>query len=217
MVLTSILVGNIVLEQTVYIVDDEVDICESVQTILKSVGVTSRCFSSGTEFLRLWRGELEGCVMLDMRMPGLSGMEVLAELHEASKVLPVVLFTSYLDVQQTVDAMKAGAFDYIPKPFTQTGLVEKVRAALEYNSKLLALHQQHLDVVSALSQLTTRERQVLDMIVEGRTSKNIASALGISSFTVDNHRARILDKMRATTTGQLVQMVCTTIALLGKS
>lgn len=205
------------LEQIVYIVDDEVDICESVQTVLKSVGVTARCFSSGTEFLRLWRGELEGCVMLDMRMPGLSGMEVLAELREASKVLPVILFTSMLDVQQTVDAMKAGAFDYIPKPFSQPTLIDKVRVALEHNAKQIALHQQHLSIVSALSQLTSRERQVLDMIVEGRTSKNIATALGISSFTVDNHRARILDKMRATTTGQLVQMVCTTMALLGKS
>ena len=205
------------MEQTVYIVDDELDICESVQTVLKSVGLTARCFSSGTEFLRLWRGELEGCVMLDMRMPGLSGMEVLAELREASKVLPVILFTSMLDVQQTVDAMKAGAFDYIPKPFSQPTLIDKVRVALEHNSKQIALHQQHLSIVSALSQLTSRERQVLDMIVEGRTSKNIATALGISSFTVDNHRARILDKMRATTTGQLVQMVCTTMALLGKS
>jgi two-component system response regulator FixJ len=155
--------------------------------------------------------------MLDMRMPGLSGMDVLAELREASKVLPVILFTSTLDVQQTVDAMKAGAFDYIPKPFSQPTLIDKVRVALEYNSKQMALHQQHLSIVSALSQLTSRERQVLDMIIEGRTSKNIATALGISSFTVDNHRARILDKMRATTTGQLVQMVCTTIALLSKS
>ena len=136
-------------------------------------------------------------------------MEVLSELRETSKILPVILFTSTIDVQQTVDAMKAGAFDYLSKPFTQQALMEKVRTALAHNLKMLDHNRQHLDVLSALSQLTQRERQVLDMIVEGRTSKNIATSLGISSFTVDNHRARILDKMRAMTTGQLVQMVCT--------
>lgn len=205
------------LDQIVYVVDDEQDILESVQSLLKAEGFNVQTFAGGTDFLRMWRGELKGCVMLDMRMPGLSGMDVLAELRETSKVLPVILFTSTIDVQQTVDAMKAGAFDYIPKPFTLSALAEKVQNAFSYNVKMLEHHRQNLDVLSALSQLTLRERQVLDMIVEGRTSKNIATSLGISSFTVDNHRARILDKMRATTTGQLVQMVCTTLALLSKT
>lgn len=204
------------MDQIIYVVDDEQDILESVQSLLKLEGFRAEAFSCGADFLKQWHGELRGCVLLDMRMHGMSGMDVLAELREAAKVLPVILFTSTIDVQQTVDAMKAGAFDYLPKPFTQQALMEKVRSALSHNLKMLDDHRQNLEVLSALSQLTQRERQVLDMIVEGRTSKVIATSLGISSFTVDNHRARILDKMRAVTTGQLVQMVCTTLALVGK-
>lgn len=205
------------LDQIIYVVDDEQDILESVTALLRADGFQVQGFPSAAEFLRLWRGELKGCIVLDMRMPGMTGMDLLAELRESSKILPVILFTSTIDVQQTVDAMKAGAFDYLPKPFSQTALLEKIKSALEHNVKMLEDHRQSMEVLSALSQLTQRERQVLDMIVEGRTSKNIATSLGISSFTVDNHRARILDKMRATTTGQLVQMVCTTLALVGKN
>lgn len=205
------------MDQIIYVVDDEQDILDSVQSLLKLEGFRVEAFPCGADFLRLWRGELRGCILLDMRMHGMSGMDVLSELRESAKILPVILFTSTIDVQQTVDAMKAGAYDYLSKPFTQQALMEKVNAALAHNLKMLDHHRQNLEVLSALSQLTQRERQVLDMIVEGRTSKVIATSLGISSFTVDNHRARILDKMRAVTTGQLVQMVCTTLALVGKT
>lgn len=187
-------------------------VTESIQGALVTQGFSVRSFGSGDEFLRHWRGDLGGCALLSADLAGNPGFEILRQLREAVGILPVILYSETAGVPTAVEAMKAGAFDFVVKPFTIECLSDKIRSALHHNGRMIEMQKTHLNVMSALSQLTQRERQVLDLLIEGRTSKHIATMLSISSFTVDNYRARILDKMRATTTGQLVQMVCTALA-----
>lgn len=198
----------------IFIVDDEVDVADSIQDILTPLSADVQKFHNGEDFFRSWRGDLEGVVLLDMKLPGVSGLQVLSQMKETTRILPVIMIASLVDIQLAVGAIKAGAFDFIAKPFSADNLLEKVHMALAYNRRMLDTQRVHADVLSSLSQLTGREREILDLIVEGQTSRSISGSLGISVYTVDNHRARILDKMRATTTGHLVQMVVNATARL---
>ena len=190
----------------VYIVEDEAEICEDVRTLLESNGYKVHSYSSGEDFLDGWDGSLVGCLLLDMRMAGMSGLEVLNRISDATKVLPVLLFTSLLDMHLAVQATKNGVHDYCPKPFSPDVILAKVHDALVVNESRLKDQAKNIQTLQALTSLTVREREILDLLCDGLSSKQIGEALGISSFTVDNHRARIMSKLGVNSVSQVVQM-----------
>jgi FixJ family two-component response regulator len=190
----------------VYIIENEADICDEVVSILSEHNISALGFKNGESFFESWDGTLEGCLLLDMRLDGMSGFDVLEKIADATKILPVILFTSVLDMQLAVEATKNGVYDYCAKPFTTEHLVAKVTEALRVNAERRRLHAQHLSTLQAISRLTDREREILDHLCSGKSSKQIAEDLGISSFTVDNHRARIMNKMGANSVSQVIQL-----------
>lgn len=190
----------------VYIVEDEVEISEDVSRLLESNGFSVHSYRTGEDFLARWDRNLEGCVLLDMRLPGISGQEVLSRMGDASRILPVILFTSVMDMQLAVEATKNGIYDYCPKPFLPEVLLSKINEALLVNASRRKELDSHIKTIQALSSLTEREREILDFLCEGKSSKKIGEELGISSYTVDNHRARIMSKMGVNSVTQIVQM-----------
>ena len=190
----------------VIIVEDEVEIGEDVAGLLESTGYTVALFRTGEDFLSNWDRSLEGCLLLDTRLPGISGLELLARISDSARILPVILFTSVMDMQLAVEATKSGIYDYCPKPFIPEVLLSKINDALIVNGQRRADMAGHVKTIQALSSLTDREREILDFLCEGKSSKKIGEELGISSYTVDNHRARIMSKMGVNSVTQIVQL-----------
>ena len=147
-----------------------------------------------------------GCLLLDVRMPGMSGLELQAHLAREDPGLPVIVITGHGDITMAVKAMKSGAVDFIEKPFHDEDLLTSIRNALDFDEKQRALQSQRAQIAVRLAELTPREHEVMDMVTEGHANKEIASALGVSSKTVEAHRARVMDKMRATSLAELVRM-----------
>ena len=190
----------------IFLVEDEVEIAETVAALLSASGYTPEVFSSGDEFIEKWDRSLRGCLLLDMRMPGLSGLDVLKAMGDASRVLPVILFSSIMDMQVALTAGQLGVFDFCPKPFAPEILLEKVRVALEANKSRVETQQEKVRTIEGLSQLSKRETEILDHLCQGLSSKQIAECLKISPLTVDNHRARIFAKMSVNSVSHLVQL-----------
>lgn len=188
----------------IYIVDDKVS--DDVSALFASNGHNVLSFNSGEDFLDGWDRSLEGCLLLDIRLPGISGLDLLSKISDSAKVLPVIMFTSVMDMQVAVQATKNGVYDYCPKPFSPEILISKVTNALQENAQRLSKMSNHIKTIQALSTLTDREREVLNFLCEGKSSKKIAQELGISSYTVDNHRARIMSKMGVNSVTKIVQM-----------
>jgi FixJ family two-component response regulator len=193
-------------KSVVYVIEDDEDIRNEVSTVLESEGYIVSCHSSGEDFFKQWDGALDGCMLLDMRMPGMSGLDVLNKLGEATRILPVLLFTSVLDMQLAVQAGKSGVHDICPKPFTVEVLLAKIEDAIKVNLSRKRTHSDRLATIQSLTQMTARERDVLNRLCDGKSSKQIAEDLGISPYTVDNHRARIMDKLGANSVSQVVQL-----------
>lgn len=191
---------------TIYIVEDEGDIGDDVRAILEASGYSVSIYRNGEDFLANWNRSLEGCLLLDTRLPGISGLDVLARISDCARILPVILFTSVMDMQLAVEATKNGVHDYCPKPFSPNLLLSKVSEALVVNGKRIKENSMHIKTIQALATLTDREREILDFLCEGKSSKKIGEELGISSYTVDNHRARIMSKMGVNSVTQIVQM-----------
>ena len=190
----------------VYIIEDDLDIRSEVSTILESHGFLTSCHEDGEDFFKRWDGGIDGCMLLDMRMPGMSGLDVLDKLGPVTNVLPVLLFTSALDMQLAMRAGKSGVYDICPKPFSVEIILAKVQDAIKVNQSRRVTHADHLATIQSLSQMTSREREVLDRLCGGKSSKQIAEELGISPYTVDNHRARIMSKLGAKSVSQVVQL-----------
>ncbi len=195
------------IQPTVYIVDDDDAVRESLKALFQSVGMVVETFASAGEFLASLEGPCVGCLLVDVRMPGLSGLELQAKLTERQVALPVIVITGHGNVEMAVRAMKAGAKDFIEKPFNEQLLLERVQACLDESQ----LAQRELDrlrsVKLRLEQLTTREREVLAFLVQGKPSKLIASELGISPKTVDVHRARVMEKIGIKSLAELIRLV----------
>jgi len=192
--------------QTVFIVDDDDGVRESLAVLLEAGGFNVAQFSSGSAFLAAVKPAQNGCLVLDVRMPGLSGLEVQARLGELSVSLPVIIMTGHGDLKMAVQAMKAGAVDFIEKPYNPENLTAAVRAALSKSAESRAAAHQAGEVRQRLARLTTRERQVLDELVIGNLNKVIAFNLDISPRTVEIHRARAMDKMQARNLAHLVRL-----------
>lgn len=193
--------------ETVHIVDDDEALRDSLVWLLESEGHAVATHASAEEFLAHWKPQLRGCLLLDVRMPGMSGLELHEKLVSEGSTLPVVFITGHGDVPMAVSALKRGAVDFIEKPFNDRDLLTLITQCLELDRERSSQRRQDAEVSRRLEQLTSREREVLDLIVGGRLNKQIADALGISIKTVEVHRARVMEKMGVASLAELVQQV----------
>ncbi len=191
---------------TVYVVDDDEAVRDSLQWLLEGKDYRVRCFDSAESFLTRFDPREVACLIADIRMGGMSGMELQDRLLERQSPLPIVFITGHGDVPMAVESMKKGALDFIQKPFDETQLVNMVERMLEAARDLFAEHQQAVNRETLLAKLTTRESQVLERIVAGRLNKQIADDLGISIKTVEAHRANIMEKLGANTVADLLKI-----------
>ena len=191
---------------TVYVVDDDEAVRDSLQWLLDGKGYRVRCFDSAESFLSRYDPREVACLLVDIRMGGMTGLELQARLIEIRSPLPIVFITGHGDVPMAVDTMKKGAMDFIQKPFNEADLVRLVEQMLEHAKDSFADSQLAANRDSLLSKLTMRESQVLERIVAGRLNKQIADDLGISIKTVEAHRANIMEKLSANTVADLLKI-----------
>jgi FixJ family two-component response regulator len=194
-------------ESTVFIVDDDDAMRESLTWLIESVGLKVETFASADEFLNSYYPGRPGCLLLDVRMPGMSGLELQGHLQKQQLTVPVIMITGHGDVPMAVRAMKAGAVDFIEKPFNDEQLLESIRNALSIDDTLRDEQAFKAGVASRLSQLTPRESEVMDMVTSGKSNKEIANTLGVSAKTVEAHRAKVMEKMEAGSLAELVRLV----------
>jgi two-component system response regulator FixJ len=192
-------------ERTVFVVDDDDAARDSLVMLLKSDGIVTKGFASAHDFLATFDPLHRGCVVTDLRMPSMDGIELIRALKGLGCLLPVIVITGHADVSRAVDAMKAGATDFIEKPYEAEQLLRAVRGCLEENDAAVDANAARTRVMRRLESLTGRERQVLDLIVEGASNKVIASTLSISPRTVEIYRANVMSKMRAESLSDLIR------------
>lgn len=194
-------------DATVFIVDDEAAVADSAAMLLRSVGLRTRTYSSALKFLEDYDPQHAGCLLLDVRMPRMSGLELQQELNRRRITLPVIFVTGHGDVPMAVEAMRAGAMDFLQKPYNDDELIRRVNRALEQDARERA-QLRHRDVLlERFATLTERERDIAWRIVDGHANKAIAMDLNISERTVEQHRAHVMNKMDARGLAQLVQML----------
>ena len=191
---------------TVFIVDDDPAIRFAMQALMDSVNVRHEIYASGDEFLEKVREHRPGCLVLDIRMPGLGGLELQQELISRGSTLPIIFITGHGDVPMAVEAMQKGAVDFIQKPFRDQDLLDRIREALMTDKERREEQAKHAEVEKRLARLTNREREVFDLVVTGKPNKVIAYELGVSQRTVEIHRARVMEKMQARSLADLVKM-----------
>lgn len=194
-------------DQCIYIVDDDEALRDSLAWLLESSGYGVEVFASADAFLARFDPAMTGCLMLDVRMPGMSGLELFDELQRRHCALPVVFITGHGDVPMAVAAVKKGAIDFIEKPFGDRDILKLIEDSLALERVGREKRQQEAETARRLAALTQREREVLDLIIAGKLNKQIADVLGISIKTVEVHRARVMEKMGASSLAELVQSV----------
>ncbi len=193
-------------DPTVFIVDDDAAIRFAMQALLDSVNLPHEIFESADKFLEKITEQRPGCLVLDIRMPGLGGLELQEELIRRGDTLPIIFITGHGDVPMAVEAMQKGAVDFIQKPFRDQELLDRIREALTTDEERRRKQQQTEQVARRLERLTNREREVFDLVVTGKPNKVIAYELGVSQRTVEIHRARVMEKMQARSLAELVRM-----------
>jgi RNA polymerase sigma factor (sigma-70 family) len=191
---------------TVYIVDDDQSIRHAMEFLMRSVGFDYAIFHSGDDFLARYSNDFAGCLLLDIRMPGLGGLELQDKLVEMGSTLPIIFITGHGDVPMAVEAMQKGAVDFIQKPFRDQELLERIGTAMQADRERRSEQRLKDDVRERISKLTKREKEVLDLVVTGKPNKVIAYELGVSQRTVEIHRARVMEKMQARSLADLVKM-----------
>lgn len=192
---------------TVFVVDDDEGVRNSLRFLLKSVGLQTRTLASAAEFLDTYKPSQPGCLVLDVRMPGMSGLELQQQLNLRGAVIPVIFITGHGDIPMAVEAMQQGAFDFLQKPFRDQDLIDRIQRALERDARNRAALEQHSRIRERLDSLTPREREVLALMTRGKPNKVMAAELGVSQRTVEIHRARVMEKSGAASLAQLVRMV----------
>ena len=193
-------------KSTVFVVDDDQAMRNSLKWLIESVGMPVESFASADEFLAAYQLGRSGCLVLDVRMPGMSGLDLQEYLVEHNIQIPVVIITGHGDVPMAVRAMKSGAIDFIEKPFNDEVLLDAIRRAIAHEEQQRSHYSENLRVQERLAHLTPREREVMEMVTEGRSNKEIASSLGVSAKTIEAHRARVMEKMQAGSLAELVRM-----------
>ena len=191
----------------VFIVDDDAAVRSSLRLLVKSVGLSAAVFTSAQEFLSSYDTRQPGCLVLDVRMPGMSGLELQQQLNLRGAVIPVIFITGHGDIPMAVEAMQHGAFDFLQKPFRDQELIDRIQRALEKDRENRAALGQRARIRERLDSLTPREREVLALVTSGKANKVMAADLGLSQRTVEIHRAHVMEKMAASSIAQLVRMV----------
>lgn len=192
---------------TIMVVDDDAGVRNAMRSLLKSVGLNSALFASAQEFLATYQPSQVGCLVLDIRMPGMSGLELQQHLNLRGAVIPVIFMTGHGDIPMAVEAMQHGAFDFLQKPFRDQDLLDRIQRAIAKDLELRKSLGEHDRIRKHLDTLTPREREVLDLMVQGKQNKVIAQVLDVSPRTIEIHRARVMEKMSAQSVAELVRMM----------
>ena len=195
------------IQQTVYVVEDDEAVRDSLELLLKSDGKPVKTYESAGSFLADYSDQMAGCIVLDIRMPGMDGMELQKKLNDKHSILPIIFVTGHGDVPMAVDAMKEGAVDFIQKPYREEALLEKIEAALEQDREQRKSLDERQEIVRRIKSLTPREREIMDRMIAGQANKVIAIELEISQRTVEIHRSRVMHKMGTHSLAHLVRMV----------
>ena len=190
----------------VFIVDDDASVRDSLRWLIESVQLQVQCFATAQEFLQGYQNQQTGCVVLDVRMPGLSGLDLQEELRQQGFVLPVIIITGHADVPMAVRAFKSGVFDFIEKPFNDQHLIDRIHQAINKSRSQKVNIQRWQDARDRLEKLSSREVQVLDCIVSGSSNKTMARELDISVKTIETHRANLMSKMQSGSVSELVRI-----------
>jgi RNA polymerase sigma factor (sigma-70 family) len=194
------------LNSVVFVIDDDASVRDAVRTLLKSVGLDARVFGSTEEFLNLKRPEVPSCLVLDIRLPGVTGLEFQDELKRAGIRIPIIFITAHGDIPMALRAMKAGAVEFLTKPFQKQDLLAAIHQALDRDRARREEQAEVSALQSRFQRLTPREREVLDLVVTGLLNKQIAAKLGLSEVTVKAHRGQAMQKMQADSLAGLVRM-----------
>jgi RNA polymerase sigma factor (sigma-70 family) len=191
---------------TVFIVDDDADVRESLQELLESVGLRSQSFGTAQDFLAVGRGEDPSCLILDVRLPGISGLDLQHELKRGRTNIPIIFLTAHADVPMSVKAMKSGAVEFLTKPFRHQDLLDAVQRSLT-RDRIRRLKERELNELHQRSErLSVREREVMKLVVSGMLNKQVAAELGASEATVKMYRSQVMKKMQAKSLPELVRM-----------
>ncbi len=194
-------------EPTVFIVDDDPPVLEGLSRLMKSVKLNVEIYSSAQEFLDSYNPDQPGCLLIDMRMPGISGLELQEILHSRNILIPTIIITGYGEVPAAVQAMRKGAVDFLEKPFNDQALVDQVQKAIAEDAQIRQKRAEQEAVLARLALLTPREREVMDLVIAGKLNKVIARQLGLSPKTVEFHRSHIMKKMKVNSVAELVALV----------
>ena len=192
--------------EIVYVIDDDLSVSHSLCWLLESMAIESHAFSSAEEFLEAYSPSWQGCILMDVRMPEMSGIQLQKILKSKGCSMPIIIITGHANVTMAITAMKQGAYDFIRKPYNDDVLLKSVQSALAHNAKHLEETAHRNEAISSISDLTTREREVMQLVVEGCQNKVIANQLGISETTVEAHRSRVMHKTGAKSLSELVRI-----------
>lgn len=192
---------------TVFVVDDDEDVRDSLRFLIESAKLLVRAFVSADEFLEAYEPDAPGCLVLDVRMPGMGGLELQQRLIDERALLPVIILTGHGDVPMSVRAMKAGAYQFLEKPSKDDELLEHIKAAIEHDEALRRRLAQVNETIKRMETLSPREKEIMEMVVAGKLNKMIATELNLAEKTVESHRANVMKKMEAGSVVDLVRMV----------
>lgn len=194
-------------EPIVYIIDDDQDICNSLTWLLESVQLESKTFNSATEFLTYQRPNTPACLILDIRMRGMSGLQLQQHLNQQKVRIPIIFMTGHGDIPMSVNAMKAGAFDFLEKPFNPQHMLNQIQSCLQQAEQDFIEEEKRQQQMEKLKSLSPRESEIINLLVEGLSSKHIAQVLNISHKTVEIHRTHIRQKLGTESIAQIISMV----------